>query len=262
MLNILCIKWGTKYGADDVNRLRWGVGRWLKRDFRFVCFTDEPSGIDQRIEVQPIPDEPFHNALRRRVARNGREGAWPKISLFKPSLSGLSARKVVIDLDVLITGPLEPLIDHAPEHVVMRREWRYERLARQGGHGSICILDTKKHPYIYNDFRADPEGMIERYKGSEQYYTSIRAFERGQLKYLPGHLVCSFKRDAVPCFPFNLVRSPKLPTGCSVLCFHGAPKIDDAIAGYRYSFLRRALPSPWLNENLSSRKTSTRQIRG
>ncbi len=54
-VNIICIKWGTKYGPDYVNKLRSMVQRHLKRPHRFVCLTDDTNGIDPSIETKPIP---------------------------------------------------------------------------------------------------------------------------------------------------------------------------------------------------------------
>ncbi|MFD2440116.1 hypothetical protein ACFSS8_08540 [Paracoccus kondratievae] len=38
---ILTMKWGTVYGAEDVNRLYRQVARHLSRPHRFICFTDD-----------------------------------------------------------------------------------------------------------------------------------------------------------------------------------------------------------------------------
>ena len=54
-VNVICIKWGTKYGPDYVNKLQSMVQRHLHRPFRFVCMTDDTTGIDPAIEVKPIP---------------------------------------------------------------------------------------------------------------------------------------------------------------------------------------------------------------
>ena len=43
-VNILTLKWGTKYGPEYANRLFAGVDRNLGLDFRFLCFTDDPKG--------------------------------------------------------------------------------------------------------------------------------------------------------------------------------------------------------------------------
>ena len=47
---ILCMKWGTKYGPEYVNRLYAMVRRNLTGDFRFVCLTDDGTGIRSEVE--------------------------------------------------------------------------------------------------------------------------------------------------------------------------------------------------------------------
>lgn len=260
MLNIVCVKWGSKYPAFYVNRLYRGVKRWLNRDFRFLCFTDEAQGIEPGVEAHPLPNEPFADALRYGLERPGRKGAWPKISLFKPGLAGMKGQILGFDLDVIITGPLDDIVDYAPERVAMRHEWRYERWLRHGGHGSVFCLDPHRHPYLYDDFSAEPFRSIETYKGSEQYYTSMRAMHYGQLEYLPGNMVCSFKRNSIPLFPLNYLKSPVLPKNCRVMCFHGKPKIEEAISGYNGSMRRHSKPCPWIRSywmQESSRKLTS-----
>jgi hypothetical protein len=53
--HILCMKWGTKYGPEYVNRLYAMVRRHLSGDFRFVCLTDSTEGIRSEVECFPIP---------------------------------------------------------------------------------------------------------------------------------------------------------------------------------------------------------------
>ena len=196
-LNVVCIKWGAKYPPYYVNRLRDGVRRFLARPHRFVCFTDDAEGLDPGIEVLPLPVEPFEAEIVAAMNREGRKGAWRKISLFRPGLAGMSGPMLGFDLDVVITGRLDELVDFAPEKVCMRREWRYEWQGREGGHGSVFYFDPARHPYLYEEFAADPEGSVARHKGSEQYYTSMTALRHGELAYWPGQLICSFKRNAM-----------------------------------------------------------------
>ncbi|MEL6967816.1 MAG: glycosyl transferase [Pseudomonadota bacterium] len=247
--NVVCIKWGTKYPSIYVNRLFRGVQRTLERDFRFVCFTDDADGILPGVETHPLPVEPFEDALQAGMTRTGRKGAWRKVSLFRPGLVGLSGPRLILDLDVIITGGLDAIFDAAPDHVAMRREWRYEVKGQDGGHGSVCCFDPDIHPFLYEDFAADPMGMIDTYKNSEQFYTSMRSAHYGKLAYLPGDLVCSFKRNAIPTFPLNLFRAPRLPDNCRVMCFHGVPTVEDAVAATTPSLRRRTLPAAWLTEN-------------
>ena len=56
--NMLCIKWGTKYGGAYVNRLYEGVRENLSGELRFVCLTDDPSGLCDEVAL-PLPVTPF-----------------------------------------------------------------------------------------------------------------------------------------------------------------------------------------------------------
>ena len=105
----------------------------------------------------------------------------------------MSGQVLGFDLDVVITGALDEIVDHAPDKVAMRREWRYEWRRKHGGHGSVFSFDPAQHSYLYDEFAADPAGSVERHRGSEQYFTSMTALRHDQLAYLPGELVCSFK---------------------------------------------------------------------
>ncbi|WP_306120185.1 MULTISPECIES: hypothetical protein [unclassified Roseitalea] len=246
MLNVVCMKWGNKYPSYYVNRLHAGVQRWLERDFRFICFTDDSAGVNADIETHPLPEEEFEAELIAGMQRRGRKGAWRKISLLRPGLADMEGPILGFDLDVAIAGPLDAIVDFAPQKVAMRREWRYEWQGRDGGHGSVFCLEPHLHPYLYEEFAADPAGAIDRHKGSEQYYTSMTALRHGSLAYLPGDLICSFKRNAIPAWPFNYLRAPVLPDNCRVMCFHGRPSMEEAMSGYRRTLRYRCKPADWL----------------
>jgi hypothetical protein len=248
-VTVVCIKWGTKYPAYYVNRLYRGVERFMGRPFRFVCFTERPEGIVPGVEVQPLPVEPFEDAIVRAMNAEGRRGAWRKISLFRPGLAGIEGPVLGFDVDVVVTGPLGDLVDHAPGKVCMRREWRYERVGRQGGHGSVFRFDPALHGYLYDEFARDPEGSVARNRGSEQHYTSMTALAHGDLDYWPGRWIASFKHDAMRWPLANLVAPPRLPEDARVMCFHGKPKMEEALEGWRGPWWRGTLPAPWLTEN-------------
>jgi len=53
-LNVVCVKFGTKYGADYVNKLYFGVKKHLSVAHTFTCFTEDPTGLDPAILVLPL----------------------------------------------------------------------------------------------------------------------------------------------------------------------------------------------------------------
>ena len=55
MQTVICMKWGTAYGADYANTLYSMVSRNTARPLRFVCFTDDVEGFRPEIEPRPLP---------------------------------------------------------------------------------------------------------------------------------------------------------------------------------------------------------------
>ena len=64
----------------------------------------------------------------------------------------------------------------------------------------------------------------------------------------PKGWIGSFKYDATPRVPFNLMREPTLPGRCKVMCFHGNPKMEEALVGEGSKLKYRTKPAKWLRE--------------
>jgi len=245
---VVCIKWGTLFGPDDVNRLYSGVRRHLSRPIQFFCMTDDADGFHPDIAVLPLPVEPFHAEMNAALAVANRQGAMRKVSLFKPGL--LPEGPVLgFDLDVVITGSLDEIWDFAPGKVAMRHDWVEARRGRPTGHGSVFRYDPGLHPWLYETLAAAPTAEVEKARGSEQRYTSTLAQGRDAFAYLPPKQVVSFKHDCLDLPPLNYIRLPRLPATARVVCFHGHPKMPEAVAGYRGSWLRYTRAVPWLKEH-------------
>jgi hypothetical protein len=248
-INIMCIKWGTLFGPEYVNRLYSGVRRNLSRPVRFLCMTEERAGLHPDIEVLDLPQEPFAEPMNAALALANRQGAMRKTSLFRPGLvPDLAGPVLGFDLDVVVTGSLDAIHDLAPGTVAMRHDWTEKRKRRPTGHGSVFRFDPARHGFLYEDLAANPYAEVETARGSEQRYTSHKAMERETFTYIPEPWVVSFKYDCNP-FPQNYLRPPVLPEDARVVCFHGHPKMDEAIAGYRGSLIRRSKPCDWLAEH-------------
>lgn len=53
--NAICIKYGTLYGPEYVNRLFAGLKRNSSSPVRMFCMTDDATGIDADITCLPLP---------------------------------------------------------------------------------------------------------------------------------------------------------------------------------------------------------------
>ncbi|MFC3085766.1 hypothetical protein ACFOD6_06860, partial [Tabrizicola soli] len=85
-LNCICLKYGTAYGPEYVNRLHAALLRNTTKDLRLFCMTDDPAGIDPRVELLDLPNEPFAERMDRAMRSAPKQGRLKKISLFRPGL--------------------------------------------------------------------------------------------------------------------------------------------------------------------------------
>lgn len=250
-VNILCIKWGTKYGAGYVNQLYRGVSKHLSQPFRFVCLTDNGVGVDAAVELHPLPVTPFdENAFD---ARKGGE-TWRKVGLFQPGLADLQGETLFLDLDTVLTGPLDDFFEFEPGKFCVIHDWLEKRRAwlpgRDGrvGNTSVFRFDPLHHSWIYHHFCEHQAEILGQYRIEQQYVTQTLADD---LEFWPTDWVCSFKRNCRPMFPLNLVVPPYRPKQMRILAFHGYPLPGQAIAGYDAGPLKSTRPATWLKEHWS-----------
>lgn len=244
--NFLCIKWGTKYGSEYVNRLYNGVRRNFSGDFRFVCLTEIADGIDSNVEVHPLPVTPFdENAFD---AKKGGE-TWRKVGLFQPGLADLDDDTLFLDLDIVLTGPLNDFFTYQPGKFCVIHDWLEKKRAwmpgRDGrvGNTSVFRFHPQDHAWIYDDFKNRQSEILNTFR-IEQQYVSRTLSE--QLAFWPDAWVCSFKRSCRPLFPMNLIQTPHHPDDMRILAFHGYPLPEQAIAGHSAGPLKSTRPAAWL----------------
>jgi len=244
--SVVCIKWGTKYGAEYVNRLYHGVRRHLTRPFRFVCLTDNDCGIDPEVETRPLPSTPFDESAFD--SRRGGE-TWRKVGLFQPGLAGLESDTLFLDLDVVITGSLDAFFTFEPGRFCVIHDWLEKRRGwmpgRDGrvGNTSVFRFNPQRHGDVYRRFELDQAGVLDRFRIEQQY---VSAAVGDDLRFWPDAWVRSFKRHCRAAFPVNLVRRPQEPADMRILAFHGYPLPDQAIRGYAGGPFKSTLPATWL----------------
>jgi hypothetical protein len=187
---------GTKYTDNDVHILRDMVARNINQPHRFRCLADrEIAGVDTF-----IPDEQW-------------PGWWSKLLLFRYS----TGQCLYLDLDVVITGPLDGLISLP---LSMPANWA------QSGHGgcqsSVMSWGMPYHaiPDAFNVDELGPagEGGCGRYRGlwgDQELITELYGNPGWQIRDMQG--IYSYKYHC----------KQGLPAGAKVVCFHGQPKPQD-----------------------------------
>jgi hypothetical protein len=240
IVNVICIKWGNKYGANYVNILRSMVSRHLKRPHRFVCLTDDPQGIDSSVEVFPIPPIGFEE-FDQRKPWTVEFGGWLKLTSFAPTLYDLSGRTLFLDLDIVIVNSLDPFFDEKGEFIVIK-EWD----KTDGTGNTSCYLYTiGAHADALVHLKNDYPQSIAKVRNEQEFITHYLQAQ-GKLSYWPEGWCCSFKRHCMPGVIQSWFSVPSLPHHARLIAFHGKPNPPDAIAGVSGKWYRRVAPTPWV----------------
>jgi len=231
---VLCMKWGTKYGPDYVNRLYGMVARNLARPFRLVCLTDDPKGVRREVMCAPIPTLP--------PLAQPKERGWLKIASFSPDLAGILDDEVLfLDLDVVILGALDPLFEHDAAFPLIR-DWYHP--ARRIGNSSVYRYRPAERHALFAAFCDDADAIVRRIR-NEQEFLSEYLEARGELSFWPKVWCQSFRVSCLAPWPLRAWQTPRQPPDCRVLVFHGEPKPPEALVG-RPGLGQTFRPAPWL----------------
>ena len=228
---VICINWGTKYGAEYINRLYGMVARNITPPFSFTCFTDNRDGIRPEVrcfDLPPLPAEMPANS----------PGKWRKSSLWGPELGDLEGPVLFVDLDVVITGSLDPFFEYGAEEDTVLA-WNITRPHQRMGQTSIYRFKVGNLVALQEIYRADPEGVAAEYR-FEQHFVTKNA--PGGVKLWPWRWVAHFRAQCIPPFPLNYVIRPWIPRGTRVVIFAGHLNPHDAIEGRFMSHLEPVAP--------------------
>lgn len=255
-VNVLCMKWGKLYGPEYVNNLHAGVCRHLQRPFRFVCFTDDASGLNPGIEALPLPE--------LGLPAGHPDTRWRKLALFRQGLGGLRGTALFLDLDQVIVGDLAPFFDLPGEFLIIRDDdlFRHKPLRKLNpardrflasvGNSSVFRYEIGAHAYILDAFLADPSAATRQYEISQQFQSAQLA-AHGHLHYWPKGLCVSFKNDCVPRHIKSYLANPQLPENARIVVFAGNPKMSEVLAGGGHRWHRRIGQVDWLRQAWTSR---------
>lgn len=206
----------SSYGPETVNTLRSMVARHYPHPHRFVCVTDDPRGLDPRVEAIPLWNDfanvPNPHDIIGGLRRPKNPSCYRRLRMFHPEIATVFGKRFVsMDLDSVITGDLTPLWDR-PEDIVF---WG-DTNPRTHYNGSMVLMTAGARPQVWTDF--DPKVSPQKSKaagcfGSDQGWISYR-LGPGEAKWSKADGVYSFRNDIIP------KRLP-LPGNAKVVFFHG-----------------------------------------
>lgn len=233
---VLCMKWGTKYGAEYVNRLYNMVKRHTTIPFKFVCLTDRTEGIYSEIECFPIPP--------LALPEGSPERGWNKLSTFEPDLYGLTGNLLFLDLDVVIVDNIDGFFTHPGDFLIIH-DWK--RPWRVTGNSSVYRFKLGAFPEILSYFRENFDEIRHKFR-NEQEYLSWYVDQQKKLSYWPAAWCKSYKYHCLQKLPLAYFKPPVKPQDAKIIVFHGEINPPDAVNGGGGKWYRYVLPSDWIKD--------------
>jgi hypothetical protein len=243
-INVVCVKWGdwcAPRTAEYVNNLARAVRTHLTLPHRFICFTDDPRGLDEGIEVRSLPANlqggywtkfyPYRKLsflrpltslpyllIRSKDKRKGIEkernltrypidlrGWYNKLYLFKPGV--LSGTCLFIDLDTVILGNVDELAAYPGPFCILRD---FHRSLMYGS--GLMIFQANAVGNIWERFVR--EGCPIMSRGDQAFIQECMPDADFFQDLWPGQVV-SYK---VHC------QKRGVPPYARIVCFHGIPR--------------------------------------
>lgn len=239
---VICMKWGSKYNAQYVNRLYHMVKRHLTLDFQMVCLTDDSTGIHKDIKCYPIPE--------LNLPANLPERGWKKLTTFKPELYDLKGVALFLDIDIVIVDNIDCFFTHKATHddsVMIIRDWK--KPWRMVGNSSVYRFKVGQNTYpnLLCYFEQNFEQIRQQFR-HEQAFLSNYLREHHHLEYWDSSWCVSFKYHCLQKLPMAYFVPPKKPVGAKIIIFHGEINPPDAITGGGGKWYRHVLPSDWIKD--------------
>jgi len=140
--------WRNKYSLDYLLRLRAGVLRHLKQDHRFLCMTERERFIS-------LPENVERHAIKDPCLTE-RKGCFARLRLFDPGWQknrGIRPgdRVVNLDLDLIVTGALDQVLDRDEDLIVLQG---VNAVNPCPYNCSVFMFRAGTHAHLWQDFAA------------------------------------------------------------------------------------------------------------
>ena len=219
----------STFDGQSVNVMRNMVARHYPEPHRFICITDDPSGIDDGIEIVPIWDD-FKDIPN--PTWSWAPSCYRRLRAFAPEFEEIAGKRFVsIDLDCVITGDLRPLWNR-PEDFVMYAS----NHANYHLNGSMFMMNSGARREVWERFDPDTSPKAANAagnNGSDQGWIQY-VLGRNQPRWTNEDGIFAYLKD---CQRLN---RGNLPKGARLVVFHGKENPWDKAA---------QMVSPWIRDH-------------
>lgn len=214
--NVVCVNWGTKYGADYTHRLYNMVKRNTTKDFDFYVLTDQVDLYPKYKVVELNTDE---------------VGWWNKLQMFKEGVLP-HGEYLYFDLDVVIVDNIDCFFDH--ESFAVTRDFiRPDNglLPGKEYNSSAIRFNTSNSKGIYQYYMQNYKQWHDYQKqihffGDQNVISSYINYYPNFLNVFPDEWLWSYKKGSQRgkhAGDRSKMFGAHIPTGGKVCVFHGNP---------------------------------------
>ncbi|WP_099824499.1 hypothetical protein [Oceaniglobus indicus] len=205
-IQIVFLKWGTKYGPEYINGMVDTITRTATRPVRFLCFTEDATGMDERVEARMFPD--FGVPV---TSMTGRRGTLLKMAFFDRGQLDPDRPTVYIDLDSSVMGDIVPLVQCLERHrglYLLKRHaiphWRFRGLVRLVAPHRYYLGNTAVMAFYPGDWTQIADGFR---KDFPKYLNDPESLDPAtRRRYLEGNerIISHAAKDASRVFPTDV----------------------------------------------------------
>lgn len=203
MIQVVFVKWGTKYSAAYVNGLVEAVLKHTKSDIRFVCFTEDPNGLDPRIEARPFPDLSVPLEIL-----TSRGGSLPKMSMFIEGELDPDMPTIYLDLDSAVMGDVKrlvaPLLKKRGLYLCQRHAvpyWRFRWLPLLFDKNRYYLGNTAIMSFFPGDWLSIGESFLRDFPKYQAGGQELSAFQNHLFKEGNEKIISSAARHVSRVYP-------------------------------------------------------------
>jgi len=199
-VNFITLKWGKKYGPEYVNRLYKTLLNIYSGEFDFYCFTDNPAGLENNINIIDIAVLRPYNLLSYPSKRHQQEFTYSCFTIEKAFLfdSVLKGNNVLLDIDILVTIDLYPYLKEYGfvEGRFIRNGWVHKEGSELAALMGACYINSSFVTWKDDQLKFILDFYNKHKKIIEFKYEDIDTFLfqclRDRINYHPIDMVTSY----------------------------------------------------------------------
>jgi hypothetical protein len=216
LINVICLKHGSKYNHVYVNKLYNMVSRHLTLEHSFICFTENSNGLNKKIEIRPLPDTNL-------------SGWWYKPYFFKRNLFKNGKINFFIDLDMVLVSSINKLFEYEKDEFLGLQDPSRVFNSNKKLGSAVMRWQNGSFSEIW-DVLEKNLNLIKKYKGDQDYIWELC---KEKIKFYPKKWILSYKwevrnrSELTKTLPrkFTSIRSPVIDPETCILAFHGHPQL-------------------------------------